>query len=71
MIMRALQYTVNKNKNSTSELNLITYYREEKPLRHIVMVTKFLDDNKPKTSLKKWICTISNFMDIILFHFIC
>ena len=43
MIMRALQYTVNINKNSTSELNLITYYREEKPLRHVVMVTKFLD----------------------------
>jgi len=69
--MRALQYTVNINKNSTNELNLTTYYREEKSLRHVVMVRKFLDDNKPKTSLKKGICTISNFMDIILFHLIC
>ena len=28
-------------------------YREEKSLRHVAMVAKFLDDNKPKTSLKK------------------
>ena len=34
--------------------------REEKSLRHIVMVAEFLDDNKPKTSLKKWIRTVSN-----------
>ena len=27
--------------------------REEKSLRHIAMATKFLDDNKPKMSLKK------------------
>ena len=27
--------------------------REEKALRHVAMVAKFLDDNKPKTSLKK------------------
>ena len=27
--------------------------REEKSLRHVAMVAKFLDDNKPKTSLKK------------------
>ena len=26
--------------------------REEKSLRHVTMVAKFLDDNKPKTSLK-------------------
>ena len=29
-----------------------TKYRE-KSLRHVVMVAKFFDDNKPKTSLKK------------------
>ena len=27
-------------------------YREEKSLRHIAMVAKFLDDNKPKRPLK-------------------
>ena len=27
--------------------------REKKLLRHVAMVAKFLDDNKPKTSLKK------------------
>ena len=26
--------------------------REEKSLRHVTTVAKFLDDNKPKTSLK-------------------
>ena len=45
--------------------------REEKSLRHVAMVAKFLDDNTPKTSLKKWICTVSNFIDLILFHLIC
>ena len=29
------------------------YNREERSLRHVAMVTKFLDDNKLKTSLKK------------------
>ena len=35
------------------------------------MVAKFLDDNKPKTSLKKRIRTVSNFVDFIPFHLIC
>ena len=35
------------------------------------MVAKFLDGNKLKTSLKKWICTVSNFdIDFIQFHLI-
>ena len=34
--------------------NYIAYVnREEKPLRQVAMVAKFLVDNKPKTSLKK------------------
>ena len=37
-------------------------YREEKSLRHVAMVAKFLDDNKPKTSPKKKF-TILNFID--------
>ena len=44
---------------------------EEKSLRHVSMVAEFLDDNKPKKSLKKWICTVSNFVDLVQFHSIC
>ena len=29
------------------------YHGEEKLLSHVAMVAKFLDDNKPKMSLKK------------------
>ena len=39
--------------------------REEKSLRHVAMVAKRLDDNKPKT----WVHTVSNFIDLIQFHF--
>ena len=35
------------------------------------MVAKFLDDNKQKTSLKKGIRTVSNFIDLTQFHLIC
>ena len=36
------------------------------------MVAKFLNDSKPKTSLKKKIRTVSNFIDCqIQFHLIC
>ena len=35
------------------------------------MVAKFLDDKKPKTSLKKWTRTVSDFDDVIQFHLIC
>ena len=34
------------------------------------MVAKFLDDNKPKTSLKKSIRTVSNFINLTQFHLI-
>ena len=37
---------------------------------YVVMVAKFLDDNQSKTSLKKWICTVSNFIDLIQFDLI-
>ena len=36
-------------------------YREDKSLRHAAIVANFMDDNKPKMSLKKWIHTVSNF----------
>ena len=46
-------------------------YREEKSLSHVVMVANFLEDKNPKTSLKKWIRTVSSFNDLIQFHIIC
>ena len=45
--------------------------REEKSLCYIAMVAEFLNDDKPKMFLKKWICTISNFIDPIQFCLIC
>ena len=47
-----------------------TFNREEKSVCHVTMVAEFLDD-KPKMSLKKWICTVSNFIDPVQFHLIC
>ena len=35
------------------------------------MVASFLDLNKQKTSLKKWIRTVSNFIVLVQFHSIC
>ena len=47
------------------------YNNREKSLGHVAMVEKFLDDNKPKTSLKKGILTVSNFIDLTQLHLIC
>ena len=44
---------------------------QEKSLRHVAMEGKFLNNNKPKTSLKKRICTVPNFIDLIQFLLIC
>ena len=53
------------------KLLLLYYpYREEKSLRHVAMIAKFLDDNKPIKSPEKSIPTISNFTDLIQFHLI-
>ena len=44
--------------------------REKKSLRHVTTVGKFLDSgqsDKLKTSLQKWSCTVSNFIDLINF----
>ena len=40
------------------------YFNREKSLRHVAIIAKFSDDNKPKTSFKKWIRTVSNFFFI-------
>ena len=58
------------NGQITNQDKLEGMSEKEKSLRHVVMVAKFLDDNNPKTSLKKWIRTVSNFIDPIQFHFI-
>ena len=55
----------------TCLLKLKVAVEREKSLRHVAMVVKFLDDNKPKTSLEKWIHTLSKFIDLIQFHLSC
>ena len=51
-----LQYDVKAKYRMISKkfsgMRSIREYREEKSLRHVAMVAKFLDDNKPKKSLK-------------------
>ena len=52
----------------------LAFNREEKSLRHIAMVAKFLHDNKLKRHhlhCKKWICTALNFINYISFHLVC
>ena len=50
------------------QMSCVLFYQNwEKSLRHLAMVAKFLDDRKPKTSLKKWIRTVSDFSDLIQF----
>ena len=46
------------------------WIERRKLLRHVAMIAKFLDDNKPKTSLKKSIRTVSNFINLTQFHLI-
>ena len=53
------------------EIIIVLANREEKLFRHVAMVAKFLDHTKPKTSLKKWSCTVSNFIELMQFHLIC
>ena len=65
---RDFSYCVGSCEGSFNEKRSV---REEKSLRHVVMVAKFLDDNKSKTSLKKWVQTVSNFIDLIQFLLIC
>ena len=51
-------------------LQLIMINRVEKSLRHVAVVAKYLDNHKPKTSLKRWIRTASNFIDLNQIHLI-
>ena len=63
--------TYQASNNWALEIRTVTHNREEKLLPNIAMVAKFLNDNKPKTSLEKLICTVSNFINLIHFHLIC
>ena len=45
--------------------------RGERSLSHVATVAKFQDDNISKTSLKIWIRTVSNLVNLIQFHLIC
>ena len=47
---------------------MILVNREEKSLRHVAMVAKFLDDNKPKRHLKSGFAQFQT--SSILFDFI-
>ena len=49
---------------------LYVNWNREKSLRNFSMVAKFLEENKQKTSLTKWIRTASNFIDLIQFQLI-
>ena len=42
-------------------LQLIMINREEKSLRHVAMVEKFLDNHKPKTSLESEFAQLQTF----------
>ena len=44
--------------------------REKKSLRHVPMVAKFLDDNKPKIHLRSEFALFQTF-DLIQLHLIC
>ena len=69
----SLVFSVDRNHFS-AKLFYVKYFhvfsREEKSLCHVANVAKFLDDNRPKMSLKKWIRILSNFIDHIQFHLI-
>ena len=52
----------------TGEELSFQYNREEKSLRHVAMVAKFLDDSKPKIHLKRAFALFQT--SLILFNFI-
>ena len=71
-MIRALNVSREERFDSRKTLSPFLFtHREDKSLRHVAMVAKFPEDHKPKTSLKKWIRTVSNFNDLIQFHLTC
>ena len=57
-----------ESTDNESELTDVTMPNREKSLRHVAMVTKFLDDNKPIKSLKSLFALFQT--SPILFNFI-
>ena len=70
-MIRALNVSREEGFDSCKALSPFLFTHREDKSRHVAMVAKFLEDNKPKTSLKKWIRTVSNFNDLIQFHLTC
>ena len=71
-MIRALNVSREEGFDSRKTLSPFLFtHKEDKSLRHVAMVAKFPEDHKPKTSLKKWIRTVSNFNDLIQFHLTC
>ena len=53
-MIRALNVSREEGFDSRKTLSPFLFTRrEDKSLRHVAMVAKFLEDNKPKTSLKR------------------
>ena len=65
-----IQFNTTPTQFKVAILIAIPVNREEKSLRHDAIIAKFLDDNKSKMSLQKYIRTVSNFISIIPFHLI-
>ena len=58
------------NKRSINQykepIYILKAVNSKKSLRHVAMVAQCLDNKKQKSSLKKWICTFSNFAALML-----
>ena len=61
-------FLLGRARFTAQPLSALLKYREEKSLRHVAMVAKFLDDNKPKRHLKSGFTLFQT--SSILFNFI-
>ena len=53
-MIRALNVSREEGFDSRKTLSPFLFtHGEDKSLRHVAMIAKFLEDNKPKTSLKR------------------
>ena len=63
-----MQFNTTPTQSKAAILTAIPFNREEKSLRHVAIIAKFLDDNKPKTSHKSAVALFET--SSILFSFI-
>ena len=61
-----LTYVLEPKSSGTKDTLIQVYNRQEKSLRHVAMVAKFLDLNKSKMSVKKWNHTVANLKHVKL-----